>query len=64
MKKTFTLLLVMVCSLGILQAQSWYVYDGSVIPTELDGWTASSDSPGPNMVEAIVPKKGSIIGTP
>jgi len=54
MRKTVTSLLVLICSMGLLQAQEWYVYDGSAIPTDLDGWTASSDNSGPNMVEIVL----------
>lgn len=54
MRKIYLLLFILACSFGYLQAQAWYVYDGSAIPSDLDEWNTSSNNPGPNMVEAVL----------
>jgi len=40
MKKVFTSFIALICSFGLLQAQGWYVYDGSAIPTDSEGWNS------------------------
>jgi uncharacterized protein YjdB len=37
-----------------LTTPAWYVYDGTAIPNDLDGWITSSDAPGTNFVETVV----------
>ncbi len=53
MKKFYLMFFALVCSFTMLQAQAWYVYDGSTIPDELSEWSASSDYPGINFVEEV-----------
>ncbi len=52
--KLLLLLFLVASSISLLHAQSWYVYDGSSIPNDLDGWITSSDAPGTNFVESVV----------
>jgi hypothetical protein len=54
MKKIYIILFVLACSFGYLQAQGWYVYDGSQNPLDAAGWAGSSINPGPNMVEEVI----------
>ncbi len=54
MKKIYAMLLVLVCSLTMLQAQAWYVYDGSEVPDQSSDWLNSSNNPGPNMIEDVI----------
>jgi len=54
MKRLFTLIFLLASGFYFLQAQSWYVYDGSVVPDVLDEWVASSNDPGPNFIETVV----------
>ncbi len=46
--------LALVCSFTMLQAQAWYVYDGSTVPDQLSEWSESSAYLGANFVETIL----------
>ena len=53
--KTFLIIIILfVFSLGFLNAQGWYIYDGSQNPLQLDGWKVSSDDPGVNMIAEVL----------
>lgn len=53
MRKIYLMLFLLACSLSFLQAQGWYVYNGSGIPDQT-GWSNASNTPGPNFVEEIL----------
>lgn len=54
MRKIYILILLLACSIGYLQAQAWYVYDGSSIPADLDDWEISSNNPGALIIEDVL----------
>ena len=59
MKNRILLILLMVMSFAMLQAQSWQIYDASKLPSEtggddLDLTKLSQDAPGANFVEVIM----------